>query len=97
MAMQTGLDAHEGEKSSNKTFRVTSSFLKLTPEACHRMWRRVRRDTFVKDLKAVDGDSTKMMALPRPYQLEPKWLHLIMGFKNNAKRIRENTTKLNKA
>jgi len=58
------------------------------------MWRRVRRDTFVKDLKAVEGDSTKMMALPRPYQLEPKWLYLIMGFKNNAKRIRKNTAKL---
>jgi hypothetical protein len=46
------------------------------------MWRHVR----FKTLKTTGMSLT--------YQMEPKWLHLIMGFRNNAKRIQETTAKL---
>ena len=46
------------------------------------MWRRVR----FKTLKTTGMSLT--------YQMEPKWLRLIMGVRNNAKRIQETTAKL---
>ena len=57
-------------------------FLKLTPETCQRMWRHVR----FKTLKTTGMSLT--------YQMEPKWLHLIMGFRNNANYIQDTTAKL---